>query len=123
MKWLDIRFKRNEYDDDIPELYNLETAVYIGPYYNLRGPGDHVWAIVYNTEQKPESKTFSKDDYVFYAEHFWSDINLLEYLTDLQKLISAYLRSTEQMLIIQMDKPEEFKLQLKHLQEKELLPS
>ena len=117
MKWLDVRFKRDGQTPDVPELFNLETAKYIGPQYR----DTQAWTIVYHT--KPDPKQFMQDEYVFYAEYFWPEELIEEYLTDLQKLISAYLRSSEQMLIIQLDKPEEFKIELNHLQKKELLPS
>ena len=117
MKWLDIRFKSENQTPDVPELFNLETAKYIGPQYL----DSQVWTIIYHTKTDPEQ--FYQDEFAFYTEYFWPEELIEDYLTDLQKLISAFMRSKEQMLLLQMDKPEEFKIKLKHLQEKELIPS
>lgn len=118
MKWLDVRFKRDDQTPDIPELFNLETAKYIGPQYL----DTQAWTIIYHT--KTDTKQFNQDEYVFFAGHFWPAELVDEYITDLQKLISAFLRSSEQMLVIHMEEPARFKGKLKLLQEKEgYLPS
>lgn len=113
MKWLDIRFKRDEQTPDIPELFNLETARYIGPEY----ADTQAWTIRYHINS--DSKQHSQDEYIFYAGYFWPEELVEEYISDLQKLVSAFLRSSEQMLVIHMDDPACFKIKLKLLQEKE----
>lgn len=119
MKWLDIRFKPDEQMPETIEMFNLETAKYIGLQYRDTYP---VWTILYNN--KTDSAQIDQNEYTFYVGYFWPAELVDEYITDLQRLISAFLRSSEQMLIIHMEEPACFKGKLKLLQEKEgYLPS
>lgn len=119
MKWIDIRFKPDEQMPETVEMFNLETAKYIGLQYIDTDP---VWTIRYNNNI--DDKQINQNEYIFYVGYYWPAELVDEYTIDLQKLISAFLRSSEQMLVIHMDEPALFKTKLKLLQEKEeYLPS
>lgn len=119
MKWLDIRFKPDEQMPETVEMFNLETAKYIGLQYLDNIPA---WTIIYNT--KTDSIQIDQNEYAFHVGYYWPAELVDEYTINLQKLISAFLRSSEQMLVIHMNEPERFKGKLKLLQEREgYLPS